>query len=271
MIETKLYQAAQVLPEPTGSFSQVEERANWNMKKSSVKFSYYRRAAVVLACVCLLMGGVAVAATTDVDYSAWATSSGTFPDAERIADRMGVVLPEALDDSPFYNITTMYVVPQGTSYLEAISTPVYRWYAVDYGVQDVVRQYASDDPDSWFSESSVVYDEYSLSIGSTDGKLWNYVFSLDEDGDRVYEDALPGSERSEEYNGVTLQIGTEIQYDREDGSDVFSYHHRVLWVDKSNNTVFVLHKAIHAEEETAEQLPDEMIGFAKEIIDLNRP
>lgn len=269
MIESKLYNAAQKLPEPATEFSRIEERAHRDQKKSVFNFHQYRRVAAMLVCAFLLMGGTVAAATTEVDYSAWATHSVSFSDVERMTDKVGVVLPEALDDSPFYNITSMYVAPEGRTYLDAIRKPSYPWYSVDYGVQDVVRVYDSDEPGSGYSESGVVYDEYSVSFGSTDNELFRYVFSLDENGTRVYENTIPGSYRTEEYNGITMQIVTDVQYEADDDSKVFAYHHRVIWVDEENHAVFSLHKSFYADEAGADQLPAEMIEFAKEIIDMN--
>jgi len=270
MIESKLLQAAQLLPEPASTFFQIEEKAYRNRKVSSVNTCQYRRVAAIVACVFLLMSvSIAVAATTEVNYSAWAKRSNTFRDVEKIGENIGIVLPENLGDSPFYNITTMYVAPEGTTYLDALTNPAYPWYSVDYGVQDIVREYNSYEPDSGFSESTVVYDAYSVSFGSTENELYKYVFSLDESGTRMLKNALPGSYRTEEYKNITMQIVTGIQYDGENESDIFAYHHRVIWVDTINHAVFSLHKSFYAEEKAADQIPGEMIEFAKDIIDLN--
>lgn len=262
MIESRLYKAAQLLPEPTSTFFQIEEKAYQNRKVSSFNTRQYRRVAAIVACVFLFMSvSVAVAATTEVNFSAWASRSNDYNHVEKIADKLGVALPETLDDSPFYNITTMCVAPEGTTYLDALSNPAYPWYSVDYGIQDVVRKYASDEPDSDFSESSVVYDEYSISFGSTENELYKYVFSLDESRTRILENALSGSYRTEEYNGITMQIVTDVQYDSENVSKIFAYHHRVIWVDTNNHAVFSLHKLFYVEEEAADQLPAEMIDM----------
>jgi len=268
MIESKLYQAAQSLPTPNTSFFEIENKVNLSKKNQAYRPRRYRMVAAILACVFLLMGSAMVAASTEVNLSAWANRSGTFEDASAIADELGIVLPETLDHSPFYNITTMHVVPEGTTYLEALNTPVYRWYSADYGIQNVVCEYNSDSPDSGFSESTVVYDEYTISFGGTDNELYQYVFSLDESGNRILDDALSGSYYTEAYNGITLQIFTDMQYD-DDTGEVFAYHHRVLWIDTSNHAVFSLHKSFYAEENAADQLPAEMLEFAKTIIDIN--
>lgn len=269
MIESKLYQAAQALPTPKTSFCEIENKARISKNNQTFRIRRYRMVAAMLVCAFLLMGSAAVAATTEVDYSAWAKHSNQFSDAEVIAEKVGVILPESIDDSLFYNITTMYVAPEGTTYLDALTNPAYPWYAVDYGVQDVVREYYSDEPDSGFSESSVVYDKYSLSFGNTENELFKYVFSLDETGARILEKALPDSYYTEEYNGITMQIVTDVQYDRDNESEVFAYHHRIIWIDEENHAVFCLHKSFYADENAADQMPKEMIDFAKEIIDMN--
>ena len=268
MIESKLYQAAQSLPVPQSAFLEIETKANTGKQSISLRIPRYRMVATICACLVLLLGCVTVAATKEADFSAWASRSDTFDDVKEIADKLEIVLPDTLGDSPFYNVTTMYVVPQGTTYLEAFNTPAYKWYSLDYGVQDIIREYNSEDPDSGFSESPVVYDEYSLSVGSTDNELFKYVFSLDESGARILDDTLPDSYRTEIYNGITMQTVTDVQYD-DDTGEVFAYHHHVLWIDASNHAVFSLHKSFCAEEDAADQFSPEMLEFAKSIIDIN--
>ncbi len=269
MIEDKLYQASLNLPEPTSSFSQIEEKAYFSKRNRPFYTRRYRMAVAVFACVFLLLGGVVAAATTEVNYSAWATRSNAFSDVNIIAATLGVVLPETLGDSPFYNITTMHVAPEGTTYLDAVTNPAYPWYSVDYGVQHVERVYHSDSPDSSFSESTVIYDQYSVSFGSCEHELFRYVFSLDTSGNRILENALPGSYRIEDYHGIRMQMFTDVQYDSNHGSEVFAYHHRVIWVDTNENVVFSLHKSSQADENMADLFPNEMITFAKAMIDMN--
>lgn len=262
MIVTKLHQAMQAGPEPTTDYSQIEELTRKNTRNAVPHLHRIRLAAALAACTLLLIGTVAMAATTEVNYSAWATRSDSFRSADRIADKLGFSLPEVLGDSPFCEITTLYVVPEGTTYLDAITAPIYRWYDVDYGVNKVVH----DDN----SSTTEVYDDYSIAFGSTEGELWGYVFSLDASGTWVPDNMLPGSYRTEEYNGITLQIGSWVQYDSENEGEIFSYHHNVIWIDTNNHAVFSLRKSFYAEEDTADQFPAEIIGFAKSIIDLNK-
>lgn len=263
MIESKLHQASQALPEPTSTYSQIQEKAYRNQRRSSFSVRQHRRVAALLVCVVLLMGSAAIAATTAIDYSAWASHSRAFADCVRIADKLGITLPESIGDSPFCEVTTLYVVPEGTTYLEALSTPTYQWYDVDYGVQEIIR--------TKHSETIEVSDEYSLAFGSTDGELWGYVFSLDESGTWALDNTLPGSYQTEEYKGITLQMGTTVHYNIESDSEIFSYQHKVIWVDTNLNVVFVINKSFYAEEDAADKFPDKMIEFAKSIIDQNTP
>lgn len=269
MIESKLYQAAQALPTPKTSFCEIENKARISKNNQTFRLRRYRMVAAMLVCAFLLMGSAVVAATTEVNYSAWAKHSGQFSDAEVAAEKVGVTLPEAINDSPFYNITTMYVAPEGTTYLDALKNPAYPWYSVNYGIQNVVREYYSDKPDSGYSESIDIDDKYSLSFGSTDNKLFRYVFGLNENGDRILENAIQGSYQTVEHNGLTMQIVSDVQYDAENSNEVFAYHHRIIWIDEENHAVFCLNKAFYADENAADQMPKEMIDLAKEIIDMN--
>ena len=121
MIESKLYQATQSLPTPKTSFCEIEDKARINKKHQHIHIRRHRMVAAILACVFLLMGSAVVSATTEVNYSAWATRSNDFGYVKKIGESIGIVLPEILGDSPFYNITTMYVAPEGTTYLDALT------------------------------------------------------------------------------------------------------------------------------------------------------
>lgn len=267
MIEARLYQASQALPEPTTSFSEIEEKAYRGEKNQSYRTRRRRIIAAVLACTILLLGGVVIAATTDASYCAWVGYSSSFRAVEKTAGKLGVALPENLDDSPFYQFQKMYVVPEDTTYLWALIKPTYRYYSVEYCVHDYVREYTSDS--MGYSAHDVFYDKYSISFGSTDNKLYKYIFSLDESGERILDDEGSGSYRSEEYHGVTMQIGTEA-YAIPDSDEIFWFEHRVIWIDTDNHVVFSIFKNARVEEDGADQFPDEMIEFAKEIIDMNR-
>ena len=193
MIEDRLYEAVQELPVPTVSFTAVKERAARQKNVSGFQFIQHRGIAGLFAGVFLLAGCTVIAATTEMDYGAWASHSGDFSKAEAISDELGITIPESLDGNAFCNITTGYVVPHGTSYLEALITPAYQWYSVDYGTDDAK----------------------SLAFGSTKDALYQYCFDLNSESIWSPERLQSGSLRTEEYKGITLQIGTVISYSDE--------------------------------------------------------
>ena len=75
MIEDRLYEAVQELPVPAVSFTAVKERAARQKNVSRFQFIQHRRIAGLFAGVFLLAGCTVIAATTEVDYGAWATPS----------------------------------------------------------------------------------------------------------------------------------------------------------------------------------------------------
>ena len=134
--------------------------------------------------------------------------------AESISEELGITIPESLDGNVFCNITTGYVVPHGTSYLEALITPAYQWYSVDYG---------SDGAES-------------LSFGSTKDELYQYCFDLNSENIWSPEHLQSGRLRTEEYKEITLQIGTVVYNDRNDDS-ISGFIPHVVWVDEENKVV----------------------------------
>lgn len=245
MIEDRLYEAVQELPVPTVSFTTVKERAASRKTGGGFQFIQRRRIACLFAGVFLLAGCAAIAATTEVDYGAWASHSGDFSKAESISEELGITIPESLDGNVFCNITTGYVVPHGTSYLEALITPAYQWYSVDYG---------SDGAET-------------LSFGSTKDELYQYCFDLNSENIWSPEHLQSGRLRTEEYKGITLQTGTVVYTDRNDDS-ISGFIPHVVWVDEENSAVFSL-SGPACNESNAGQITDHLTETAKEIIDIN--
>lgn len=233
MIETKLSQAVQSLPVPVGGFSGIEEKARL-IQRPSFR-SRRKKMAAVLACMILLTGSIVAAGGTEIRHSAWRTGSASWADAEKIGRKLNVVLPRSVNGSSFSGMSTMYVVPEGTTYLEAIITPAYRWYAIDYG-------------------------DYSLAVGSTENALWQYVFSADGSPDNIASDSL----RVEEYAGVFVQ-GSCIRVEPDGGEP--EYWHRMVWTDPFRNVVFSLSEFVTSGED-AERPPVGLEEIAKDIIDL---
>lgn len=246
MIEDRLYEAVQELPVPTVSFTAVKERAARQKNVSGFQFIQHRRIAGLFAGVFLLAGCTVIDATTEVDYGAWASHSGDFSKAETISDELGITIPESLDGNAFCNITTGYVVPHGTSYLEALITPAYQWYSVDYGTDDAK----------------------SLAFGSTKDALYQYCFDLNSESIWSPERLQSGSLRTEEYKGITLQIGTVISYSDEIDDSISGFIPHVVWIDIENSTVFSLSAPVYDESNT-DQITDRLTKTAKEIINMN--
>lgn len=246
MIEDRLYEAVQELPVPTVSFTAVKERAARQKNVSGFQFIQHRRIAGLFAGVFLLAGCTVIAATTEVDYGAWASHSGDFSKAETISDELGITIPESLDGNDFCNITTGYVVPHGTSYLEALITPAYRWYSVDYGTDGAG----------------------SLTFGSTKDELYQYCFDLNSENIWSPGHLQSGSRRTEEYKGITMQIGTVISYNEGSDDSISGFIPHVVWVDEENSTVFLL-SAPACDESNTDQITVHLTETAKEIINMN--
>ncbi|MBR3840823.1 MAG: hypothetical protein IKM20_06780, partial [Erysipelotrichales bacterium] len=190
-------------------------------------------------------------------------------DVEKKAEKVGITLPYSLDDSPFYQMLTVHVAPEGTTYLEAISNPLYPWYEVNYGIEDVVREDISDETGTGYSEYSVVYDKYQILFGSTENELYKYVFHLDENDTYILDNDPLNQYLTEMYRDINLQITTEVFYDFENNNEIVSYSHEIFWVDDANKAVILIRKPVDVSVTDDIEFPTEMIEFAKEIIDLN--
>lgn len=246
MIEDRLYEAVQELPVPAVSFTAVKERAASQKNSSGFQFIQRRRIAGIFAGVFLLAGCTVIAATTKVDYGAWASHSRDFSKAESISEDLGITIPESLDGNTFCNITIGYVVPHGTSYLKALITPAYQWYSADYGTDRAE----------------------SLAFGSTKDDLYQYCFDLNSENIWSPERLQSGSLRTEEYKGITMQIGTVISYNEGSDDSISGFIPHVVWIDEENSTVFSL-SASACEQVDISQTAGRLIGTAKEIIDMN--
>ena len=246
MIEDRLYEAAQELPVPACSFTAVKERAARQETGSRFQLIHHRKIAGIFAGVFLLTGCTVIAATTEADYGAWASHSVDFSKAETVSGDLGITIPESLDGNAFCNITTGYVVPDGTSYLEALITPAYRWYSVDYGTDRT----------------------WSLTFGTAKDDLYHYCFDLDSENVWSPGRLLPGSRRTEEYKGITMQVGTVINYNGKGDDRTSGFIPQVIWVDAENSSVFSL-SAPACDESDMDQITDYLTETAKEIIDIN--
>lgn len=225
MTETKLRSAAEKIPGAESTFEDVLRRAG--SCKRRVRTG--RRVAAVAAMMMLVCGAV-FAGTMEADLSAWATRTDSYSDAEMTADRLGIFIPEKIGDVQFYGITTMYVVPEGTTYLEALHTPVYKWYSADYGI----------------STSDSLNCRVRLSFGNTENDTWKYVFGINDDGSWDTDEEYI---HTEEYENTYVMFFGDI-----------TGHYSARWVDEEKRTVFIMR--VH----DADNL-EEVIGMVEKIID----
>ena len=249
MIEAQLRQAIQALPEPKGSFAAVLQAAS--ERRRPVFPVLRRRGVAVLVCALLLLGCTAVAASTEVATGAWAVRSER-ADAADVGGALGLALPEALRESSLQAVTTMYVVPHGTTYLEALLSPAYRWYSLEYGGENSGG------------------GSLTLAVGPLEGELWAQCFAMDAHGRWSGTGVLPASRRVESCRGLTLEAGTVPSYTAQDSGVVSGYQHTVTWLDRDCGAVFALSRLLPAGQ-GAEEFPDDLLSLAREIVELNRP
>lgn len=264
MIEKKLYQAAEALPQPRTDYLSVEETAKQATRKHTLP-SRRTRLAAALSLVILLLGVTTVgAATTEIDMSMWATYS-YLPMA--VENKLGIRIPRAIGNSDYRWTANMHTVPKGTTYLEAILKPVYRWYSINY----VDRVEIAEEQNNGYRK--ITWEDqnpYTLNIGSTKNELWKYTFCFSDDGEWIRSDILPETYHTEEYNGITLYCGTRVcHYEPIEGWEHTSqttYH--VVWVDEAHQVLFSLSTEVFDTDSTA--APPELLEYAKQIIDLNK-
>ncbi len=250
MTETKLKNAAEKLPQAESTFYDVLKKAE--TKGKSVRTG---RRVAVLAVSMMLICGVVFAGVAEADFSAWAKRTDDYHEAGNISEEIGISLPDNLADRPFYNFTAMYVVPDGTRYLEALTTSVYRWYSADFGTEIIEYD------ESGKGYSPVLTDKITISFGDTENELWKYVFGANDDGKWSTDDYEYVA--TYEYKGIALQVSEKTLYSA-DGEVCADYDYRVKWVDYRNNAAFVLHV-----DGSSEESASVAVDVAKEIINAN--
>lgn len=262
MIEVKLQQTAAMMPKPKGDFLSIEETVKKNAAQRTHNPRKLRRTAVVICLILLLVGcGAKVA---EAKWMGWTTHTQEPWFLRRAAEKTGIVLPEQIEESPFYSLATAHVVPTGTSKLEALIAPVYRWYAVDYRIVEYKTARDEYGTSRWLEDR----DFYSLYFGTTENEMWKHCFGYDENGDWSEPQNIVYS-HSEEYEGVILQIYTQEFENSLDGVDYHWFTHSIEWVDSKNQAVFRLYESEDAGP-GAEQFPQDLLDTAKEIINLNK-
>ena len=267
MIEQKLQQAAENLPEHSGDYPAVEERVKRKQYKS--RPVRRKRLAIAMVLAVLLVGCVAV---TEPDYHLYnGTLRGYDPgmdeiykmrglawkDTQKEAEKLGITLPETLGGYPVIDFNRYNLTNQEVPHWYALLAPRYVYHSSFYGVE-MEEPYVSPDgiegTRHWREGAEITY-------GSTNDEIWRRQFGFDEHDVFVAGNYKLGRGNveeitSQEYQGYTLYIG-KILY------ETFDYPNwDVTWVDYGRGVVF----SVDGEFET----PDALIGYAKEIIDLNK-
>ena len=268
MIEKKLQQAAEALPENRSDFSVVENRIT--EKARHPRPVRRRRLAIAMVLAVLLVGCVAV---TEPDYHLyngnwWNFIPGLFSDpaddfemhddlTRKAAEELGITLPETLGGHPIisynrYNLTTKRV-PIQLAWL----SPKFVYHSSYYGVE-------KEEP--WVSPNGIAGTRHwvegaQIKYGPTDDEIWHRQFGFDENDVYTAANFTLANHPVEmitsvEYEGRILYVG---QFDF---SNYEHPHWEVTWVDHGNGVVF----SVNGEAET----PDTLIEYAKEIIELNK-
>lgn len=254
MIEQKLQAAANVLPEPRGNFPAVEERIK---HKQRTKSRPRKRLVAALLLVVLLVGCVAVTAPDYHLYNGTLHGYSPAEDTQKEADKLGIILPETLGGYPViaynrYNLTNQEV-PIWWAWL----SPRYVYHSSFYGME-IEEPWV--DPNG--TEGIRIRREGAeITCGPTDDTIWRRQFGYDENDVFVAGNWMLAHHpvvgiTSQEYQGITIYIGQiELSLLEHPQWDV-------TWVDYDKGVVFCI--ATDAEN------PDTLIGYAKQIIDLNK-
>ena len=267
MIEEKLQNAANHLPDPRGDFLSVEEKVK--QKRYRPRATPKRRFAIVMVLCILLVGCVAV---SEPDYHLyngnwWQFLPGAFDLAEILnleieqtdtaAEKLGITLPETLGGNPVVDFNRYNLTNQKTLIQLAWLFPRYVYYSSYYGVE-MAEPYITEDGREgtrhWREGADLIY-------GSTEDEIWRRQFSFDENDAFTFRNSdetwlTPGEITSFVHEGITVYVGDVTL----DTLDLPLW--KVTWVDEENNVAF----CVQGEFET----PDTLIGYAKEIIDLNK-
>jgi len=261
-MEEKLKAAAARLPQPKGDFLAVEEARKHKLShRSAVR---KRRLAVILTALVLLFGCImTVAATAEVNHSAWVDPIvRPWATVKREMKKLDYEFPKTLGQSQFTQAEHMFFCPPGTKWLAAILNPSYKPTIITYGTE-VVKRTGTKQP------------VMELMFGSTENKYCHQWWELEEDYEPWFirqDNLLEGTGERLEYEENILYTGTLVNpweyhtYDI-DGNPIDKYGqthtYYVLWVDTDKNVAACL--------ESKDTDADTLLQYAKDIIDLNKP
>lgn len=272
MIEQKLQQAANALPEHTPDFLAVEESYKQTQNRPAPRT---KRRVAWICLVCLLLVGC-VAGPTVPEYHLYNGSlallfpgiafddfcdiTGHDPElksAQKVTEALGWTIPDTLGNSPCYGAEKYNLTTKESNWFMAMLFHHYTYHSVDYGYE---KETAITREDGTTTTAHWTDADVELTFGSMDNDVWRRQFSFDENNVWV------GSSKylyfintySMEHEGFTLYVGTR-QFNDDFYGLLSSCGQYVSWVDYDHNTVF----QIYARDDT----PDFAIACAKELID----
>lgn len=254
-METKLMNAAAQLPEPALNYQTLEQHMKVTVNQTRKNGKAVRAALAAVLAVVLLCG----MGWAKLQYSMWSLGwSRAYSDLENVAERYGIVLPESLGGTPFYEYNIYGLVPQNAPWITALLNPSYKPRSATYGW--LVTELLPDSDGEWNGGVARWPNiDLQLNFGTTKNDLWRYYFEYDENG--LWTGCeVPESYDVIEYKGLTLQVGDTLSYDEALGYN--RYTRWVHWVDEEKQVVFSIHESDYAD-------PDRVVECAKLIIDLN--
>ena len=247
MTEQKLTLASQSLPTPETEFSSIVHTAD--LLTSPKPVPHRRKRAIALILVLLLLGGCAAGAAAYSIVPGY--SSYHFSDAVWLSGRLDVQIPDRLGQSPFYEFLTVHTTDRNTPWYLGSLFSRYKTFSIQYGTKGVKKMFA--DGESY--DLHTILDSICLEFGSTENELWRRIFPLTDDGIWCDGELDPATYVSESYKGSLLQGGTRIRS--------WGNVNDVIWIDETLNVCFMLG--------STDYTTDELLTFAKQIIDLNHP
>lgn len=272
MMEQKLQQAAEALPQHSGDFLAVEEAFRKQQARPHPK---PKRRLILLLCLCLLLVGC-VAGPTIPEYHLYNGSLALlFPgiafddfcdiighdpelnSAKKVADKLGWTIPETLGGSPCYGADKFNLTTQKSHWFTAMLFHHYSYHSVGYGFE---KETAITLEDGTSSTAHWTDADVDLMFGSMENPVWRRQFGFDENDVYIGFTSSREAENaySLEYEGITLYVRT-YRYDN-NFYDLLSYFGQyVCWVDYKHNTVF----SLYCRDDT----PDFAIECAKGLID----
>lgn len=250
MTEQKLILASENLPTPESNFESVVHTAS--LLNAPRPIHHGRKRVVALILALLLLGGCAAGAVS-YSYASGPIWYDSYADAVRLSAQIDVLVPEALGDrSPFYDVTTIHTTTQNRFWMLSWIFYRYKTVALQYGTEGIIPVTIEGKQE----EAHGVLNSIYLQFGSTKNQLWRDIFPFTDDGVWCHEELDPDTYATEAYKGITLHSGVLVRSPLSSLNDV-------IWIDPELDVCFLLG--------SSDYTVDELLTFAREIIDLNHP